>query len=431
MVSFKMHKTTELANGLRIVTHRMPQMKSAACGIWIGTGSRYEPKKNSGISHFLEHLLFKGTKTRSAEEIKRSIEGRGGGLNGFTSEEVTCFLAKVLKRDLGLTLDVLSDMVLNPLLRKDDVERERTVILEEIKMYLDLPMHLVHELLNQLLWPDQPLGRFVSGTIETASRIRKDDLIQYRKASYSPKRMVVAVCGDISHQDVVSMATKYMAKEPPGMVSGFRKAIEKQTGPQLNLRFQKTEQTHLALGSHALHRTHPDRYALDLLNIVLGANMSSRLYQRVREEEGLAYDIRSYVRRFQDTGVFLISLGVENKKVQKALRVVLRELQRISKDLVNDDELHRAKEFYRGQLELALEDTADHMLWMGEKMLTMGRVPAVEEVLKKIDEVGSEDLMRVAGKIFTDSNLNLAIIGPVEDKDRQKLEKSFHLLGIK
>ncbi len=271
-----MYETTELTNGLRIVTHTMPQMRSAACGIWVGTGSRYEPKKNSGISHFLEHLLFKGTKTRSAEEIKRSIEGRGGALNGFTAEEITCFLAKVLKRDLGLPLDVLSDMVLNPLLRKDDVERERTVILEEIKMYLDYPMHLVGELLNQLLWPDQPLGRFISGTIETVSQIKRADLLEHKKTSYSPKNVVVAVCGDIGHQDVVSLVTKYMAKMPQRKVSHFRRAKEEQTRPQLSLRQQKTEQTHLALGSHALHRTHPDRYALGLLNIILGANMSSR-----------------------------------------------------------------------------------------------------------------------------------------------------------
>lgn len=422
-----MYELAKLNNGLRIVSLRMPQMKSVACGIWIATGSRYESRQNSGISHFLEHLLFKGTKKRSAKEIKESIEGKGGGLNGFTSEEFTCFLVKVLRKDLGLGLDILSDMVLDPSLRKDDVERERTVILEEIKMYLDLPMHLVGELLNQLLWPNQPLGRYICGTIKTVSQLKQSDIIKYRRLFYGSKNMVVAVSGDIGHREVLSVASKFLAGTPAGKVGNFRRVIEEQNKPKFNFRRQKTEQTHIAIGSHALSRLHPDRYALDLLNIILGANMSSRLYQRVREEEGLAYHVRSYVRRYQDTGAFLISLGVENGLVIRALKVVLKELRRISEGLVNDDEFRRAREFYMGQLLLSLEDTTEQMLWMGEKVMTVGFVPTIDEELKKIDKVKREDLRRVARAIFANRNLNLAIIGPLEDKDEAKIQKSFHL----
>ncbi len=422
-----MYELSKLNNGLRIVTHQMPQMESVACGIWIASGSRYEQKKNSGISHFLEHLLFKGTKKRSSEDIKQAIEGRGGSLNGFTSEEFTCFLTKTLKKDFGLGLDILSDMVLNPLLRGDDMEKERTVILEEIKMYLDIPMHLVHELLDQLLWPDQPLGRYISGTIETVRQIKRADIVDYKRSFYSPKSMVVAVSGDINHRQVLQATSKYLARAPTKKVVHFKRVVERQKKPQFKFQHRKTEQTHIAIGSHALPRNHPDRYALDLLNIILGANMSSRLFQRVREEEGLAYDIRSWVRRYHDTGAFVISLGVENRKVIKALKVVLRELGKISKGLVSDDEFDRAREFYIGQLLLTLEDTADHMLWMGEKVLTMGRVPTIDEVLGKINKVKREGLRRVARRILTNQNLNLAIIGPVEDKDRAKIEKGFRL----
>ncbi|MEA3329057.1 MAG: pitrilysin family protein [Candidatus Omnitrophota bacterium] len=422
-----MYEITRLDSGLRIATHRIKGMNSAAVGVWVATGSRYEREAISGISHFIEHLLFKGTSKRSAKAIKTSIEGKGGSLNGFTSEEVTCFLCKVLLKDLRAGIDVLSDMVVGSLLNKDDIEKERTVICEEIKMYLDLPSHYVSELLNELLWPSQPLGRLISGTVDTVGNIKRADIVKYLKSHYVPNNVIVAVVADLPHQDILGWSEKYLTLDPLKKHFRFQPAKENQTRPQLKFHRQETKQVHLALGCHSFSRFHPDRYALGLLNVILGANMSSRLYETVREKRGLAYDIASHLRRHQDTGVFSVNMGVEKAKATKALKLVLAELNKISQNPVKDNEIKRAKHFFKGQLLIGLEDSLNHMLWMGEKLLTGGRIPDISEVVKKIDMVTKKDIKRVAGKLFTNRNINLAVIGPLAEKERTKIEKIFSL----
>ncbi len=415
------YKKRKLDNGLRVITCSMGHMKSISLGIWIGVGGRYENKRNAGISHFLEHLLFKGSKKFSGKEIKESIEGVGGSLNGFTSEEFTCYLVKVVKKYLNQSLNVLSDMVINPKLASPDIEKERGVIKEEIRMYRDLPMHYVHELLNQLLWPGQPLGMNLAGTLQTISQIGREGLLKYKEKFYNPQNLVIACAGPIEDKELLKEVDKLFSNMPSEKKSQFQKVRESQDKPQTNLYFKQTEQTHISLGTHSLKRNHPDKYTLGLLHIILGGNMSSRLFQEVREKRGLAYEISTHVKCFQDTGAFSVDAGVDNKRIIQTIEVILQELKKIKKSPVNKREFLRAKEYYTGQLLLALEDTMEHMFWIGESTVSLDKVYTQEEVLRELGQVKIEDITRVANKIFRNEGLNLALIGPISDKEKLKI----------
>lgn len=423
-----MYEKTILNNGTTIISHTMPHMKSVALGIWIRAGGRYEHCEISGISHFLEHLLFKGTKKRTVRKIKESIEGVGGSLNAFTAHEFTCYVVKILGKYFPLALDVLSDMILNATLAESDIEREKTVIIEEIKMYRDMPAHYVSELLDNLLWPEQPLGRNLAGSPETIASLTRKDLTSYKKKFYNLHNVIVAAVGPISHTATVKEVKKRFSMKSPLCRVGFQRAHASQVDPQIHFLFKETEQAHMCLGAHALPRAHPDRYALSLLHIVLGANMSSRLFQELREKRGLAYEIASYVKRYRDTGAFIVSAGIDNAKVPQALEVILREVRRITEQPVKKVEFKRAKEFYKGQFSLALEDTMDHMLWMGEEMMTLQTMHLPEQIVKEIERVDEEDVMRVAQKIFKRHHLNLALIGRLKEKDRAEMESVFNSL---
>ncbi|MFA5155820.1 MAG: pitrilysin family protein [Candidatus Omnitrophota bacterium] len=411
-----MYKKDKLANGLRVITNNMPGRESVSVGIWIKTGGRYETVVNKGISHYLEHLLFKGTKKYSCRKLKESIEGVGGSLNGFTSEELTCYLVKLPRQYLGQGLDILSDMVINPLLPEAEVEKERTVILEELKMYRDLPQSYVYDLLDELLWPKQILGMSVIGSVESVNAIKRDDLRQYLSLHYTPANIVVSAAGALSHDKVVRMARKDFSHLKQGSVNTFVAAQEAQAQPQLKLLHKDTEQTHIAMGFHSFKREDPLKYAQALLHIILGANMSSRLFNEVREKKGLAYEIGTQVKRFDDTGAFLVHAGIDNHKVSKALRVILKELKKITVGQVSADEFKRAKEFYLGQLELALEDTMDHMLWIGESTAALDRVHTLKEVIKKVNQVRREDIRHTSRIIFQENKINLAMIGPLKEE---------------
>ncbi len=419
----KMYESLTLDNGTRSVGLNIPDRDSLSIGIWINAGGRYEPKTRCGISHFLEHLLFKGTNKRSGEKIKEAIEGRGGSINGFTTEEFTCYLVKVLHRDMDIALDILSDMVLNPRLALDDIEKERAVIIEEIKMYKDLPMHYVHELLVQLLWPDQPLGKFLAGTIETVSAIRRKDLRDYKNRFYNPNNIVITASGKMEYGSFFGCCEKYFKGIPRGLRSAFKKAVENQRRPKLKILFKETEQTHLSMGTHALRRADADRHALNFLHIILGGNMSSRLFRELRERRGLVYEIGTQVKKFQDTGAFVVSAGLDNKKIVNSIELILKEFKRIKVKTVNGDEFARTKEFYRGQLLLALEDTSDHMLWMGEHMITENKIPTPQDILDEIEKVTPEDITRVANRVLKELHLNLALIGPIKKADEKRLSE--------
>ena len=422
---FNVYQETVLRNGLTVVTQRMPSMSSVTVGLWLRAGGRFETRKNNGVSHFLEHLLFKGTTRRNYRQIKEAIEGIGGSLNGFTAEEVTCYLAKVVSKHLPLTLDVLSDMVLNPLLKEEDIEKEKMVVKEEIKMYLDLPASFVHALFNELLWPDQPLGAMIVGRAEVIESLTREEILVYKERFYNPSNLVVAIAGSLEHRKIVEEVEKIFGSLPRCRRSHFSRAKENQSRPAVKLKAKDTEQTHLCLGGRALPRSHPDRYVLGILNVILGGNMSSRLFNEVREKRGLAYEIHSSFSPFHDTGAFVISAGVDNRKVAKTIQVILKELNKVKSRAVSRKELRRAKDFATGQLLLALEDTSNYMHWLGENRLCLGRVPPVEEVLEKINRVTADDLQRIANQLFSNDNLNLALIGPL--KEEKEINKVFQL----
>lgn len=421
-----MYKKTRLDNGLRIISHNMPNMKSVALGIWIKVGGRYEAVKNKGISHYLEHLLFKGTKKYSYRRLKESIEGKGGTLNGFTSEELTCYLVKLPHQYLDLGLDILSDMVLNPLLPQDEVEKERTVILEELKMYRDLPQSYVFDLLDELLWPNQSLGMNIIGTADSIGAISREDLYSFRNRHYTSLNIVVSAAGLLKQEELVKKSEKIFSGLNDKNVNTFFKAVEENSLPRLRLFHKDTEQTHLAFGFHGFKREHPLKYAQGILHIVLGGNMSSRLFNEIREDKGLAYEIGTQVKRFEDTGAFLVHAGVDNLKVNEALTVILNELKKIKDKLITEDEFRRAKEFFLGQLELALEDTMDNMLWIGESTAALDRTYTLDEIIKDINRLKRQDVREAARHIFKENKINLSLIGPLKDKE-ESIIKLLHI----
>ncbi len=400
-------------------------MESVSVGVWIKAGTRDEEKRTNGISHLVEHLLFKGTEKRDARSIKEEIEGKGGSFNGFTTEECTCYLVKVLAKDVALGVDVLSDMVLRPLFKESDIEKEKRVIVEEINMYKDMPTHYIHELLTEILWPDQPLGFPLAGTAESVLSLTRRMLLHYKDIYYNPANVVVAAVGNVKEANVVRLARKHFAGVKGVIAPPSLRASKAQKKPGIIIEYKKTEQTHIAIGIHASHRLHPDRYAASLLNVILGANMSSRLFQEVRDRLALCYEIGSSIRRYMDAGAFVISAGVDYAKIVKALSVIFREIDKVNRRLVGDDELMRAKEYYKGQLLLTLEDTMSSMLWFGEKVVTGEADFNIKRIVSAVDSVSSHDVRRVARDIFKDNNLNLAVIGPVRDKKR--IEKTLHI----
>ncbi|MBI4336181.1 MAG: insulinase family protein [Candidatus Omnitrophica bacterium] len=423
-----MYKKVVMDNGLTVVTANMPGMESISVGVWIRAGGRYENKKNSGISHFLEHMVFKGTRGMSGKALKEAIEGRGGLLNGFTGEEFTCYLAKVLGKNAGMALDVLSDMALNPKLSKTDFEKERMVILEEIKMYMDMPSHYVHEVLAELLWPGQPLGMPLTGTFETVSSMTTADVLSYKEGLYNPKNIVISIAGRIPGFDLMKIIKKRFGPVKSSERRPFEPAVARQTEPAVSMLYKKTEQTHLAIGLRGYDRFSRHKYKLDLMHVILGGNMSSRLFNEVREKAGLAYEISTSVKHYNDTGAFIISAGIDNKKVAGAVSVILDVLNNIKSKGVNQEEFIRAKQFYKGQLQMVFEETMNQMLWLGEKFISGDVEFRPADVLRRVDRVTREDIKTVANDILNSGNISLALIGPLSGKEQGKIRKRLRAL---
>ncbi|MDD5679984.1 MAG: pitrilysin family protein [Candidatus Omnitrophica bacterium] len=415
------YELTVLGNGLKIASYAMPQANSVALGVWVAAGGRYENMKNKGISHFVEHLLFKRTGKRSAAVIKNSIEGIGGMLNGFTSEEVTCYLAKVTGKHLDLATDVLSDMVLDAVFDPRDIEKERLVILEEVKMYRDHPDQYVYELLGELLWPKQTLGIPLIGTFETINSLKRKDLVNYRDASYNPSNITIVACGNVRHGEFVRTCDKIFSKAKPRKFHSYEKMKLSQKDFKTSIFRKDTEQTHVAIGFHSISRKSPARYAMELLNIALGANMSSRLFHELREKRGLAYAISSHVRYYADGGVVTVEAGVDNKKMLKALELTLKELIKIRKAPITRKEFERAREYYQGHLAFLVEDTTDHMLWLGEKIVTQDEPIDMDAITDNVKKVKLEDTLALAEETFKRKNLNIAIVGPLGDKEKKRI----------
>lgn len=419
------YQVSRLHNGLTIATAPMPHMNSVTVGLWVGVGGRYEPEPLCGISHFIEHMLFKGTRTRTSAEISQAVEGVGGYLNAFTSEENTCYFAKAGSEHFETMLDVLMDMYLNPRFQSGDVEKERSVIKEELAMYLDQPQQHVQEMLSATLWPDQPLGRSLTGTLKSLDRIQRTDILSYKRAKYIGANTILAVAGRCEHAEVVRSAERLASRIDRGAAPRFTPARNGQRGPRVSVQKKETEQTHLAMGFHSVSRKSPRRFALKLLSVILGENMSSRLFQVVREKHGLAYSIHTSTSYYSDAGAFLVSAGLDLKQLPRTMRLVTAELKKIAQKPPREPEMRRAKDYAIGQMKLSLESTTNQMMWVGEHLLGYGEIHEPDEIIRKVESVTAQDLAREAASLFLDPNLHLALIGPVED--RKSVEKLVRL----
>jgi len=417
-----MYQKTVLPNGVRIISLPMKERSSVAVGMMINAGGRLENDRVKGAAHFLEHIVFKGSRKFSCSQIKEMIEGVGGSLNAFTAEERTCYYAKVPAEHLRRTFNVLADMVLAPSIRQSDVDRERTVIMEELKMYHDLPHYYVLDLLDRLIWPGHPLGKSLIGTMDSITKMSAKDLHGFRQTHYGPGQIVIAVCGHLRHKDVVALTRRAFGtcrSRPP--VESV--AVDNRQQKSRAMFAPRTiEQMHLALGMSGFQQGHPDRYILNLLNIILGGNMSSRLFHEIREKRGLAYSIATGVKYLSDTGLFLVRAGVDGRKISETVDLIVKEFAKIKRRGVPPGELRRAKDYYIGQLRLGLEDTLDHMLWMAESIVSLGRVRLLKDIVDDVNKVRSRDLQRVAREVFKDSRLNLAVVGPVTNRQERALQ---------
>ena len=409
-----MYNKAVLDNGLRVITSTMPHSRSVCIAILVGAGSCYEAREEAGISHFAEHLFFKGTRRRpTAKEISQDIEGVGGIINGGTDKEVTVFWAKVASSYFSVALDVLADLLLNSRFDGRDIEQERRVIIEEINMNLDLPRERVNMLIDEVLWPEQPLGREVIGDKETVALITREPILDYIARRYMPNNTVVSVAGDIQLREAVAQIDGCFSKWAAGELSTGYKVADEQTAARLRIESRDGEQAHLCLGVHGFSHSHPQRFALDLLNTVLGGGMSSRLFTEIREHKGLAYDIHSYADHFRDSGSFIVYAGVDPKKVEIAIAAILEEVSKL-KQGITPSELTRAKELSKGRLQLRLEDSQNVALWLGSQEILNQRILSIDEVIAIVNAITTDDLKQVAEEILVSDKLNLAIVGPVK-----------------
>ena len=411
-----MFTITQLPNGVRVATAKMAHMESVSVGVWVGVGGRYEPARLSGASHFIEHLLFKGTPRRTAKQISQTVEGIGGYLNAFTSEETTCYYAKASHRHLDTLLDVLTDMYLHSRFAAADIDKERGVIKEELLMYRDQPDHYVHELLTETLWPEHPLGRSLTGTAKTLDAMDRRALLDFKHRKYVAANTVVAVAGHCRHDDIVRRVGKLLPMARNGRSPSFAPAHEAQRAARLRFFTKNCEQSHLAIGIRGYSRHDARRYALKALSVILGENMSSRLFQVIRERHGLAYSIQSSTSYFADTGALLVSAGLDTKRLHRALALILAEMRKIARQPPSAVELQRAKDYAIGQMRLGLESTANRMMWLGEHLLAYGEIPAPAEVERHIADVTAADVQKAAADIFRDNRLNVAVITPSKDE---------------
>ncbi len=410
-----LYRLTTLPNGARIATVEMPYMRSTAVGFWAAVGGRHERSAETGISHFLEHLLFKGTKKRNARQITESVEGLGGYLNAFTTEDHTCYYAKAAVAHFGALCEVLSDMYLRSQFPVAEIERERDVIREEILMYRDQPSQHVQELLTETMWPAHPLGRPLTGTVETIASLQRAHFLDYRRANYNARTTIVTVAGPLAHERVVAELTPHLRQLPAGRNPRFTRARLPREPARVRIHTQDTEQTHLAMGFHAFGRTDERRYALKLLSVILGENMSSRLFQKLREQRGYCYHVNSSMVALADAGAICISAGLDVSKLKSALQLILKELKVICEKKPNADELRKARDYAIGITLMGLESTTNQIMWMGESLLGYGKIQDPGEAECAIAGVTAEDIQAVACHCLNRGRLGVAIVGPTKD----------------
>lgn len=419
---------TVLPNGLRVLTIPMPSFESATVLVMVSAGSRYENSHNNGISHFLEHMAFKGTKKRpKAIEISTLIDGIGGECNAFTGKETTGYYIKSKADHVDLSMDILSDMLQNSLFRENEIDKERGVILEEINLYEDTPVRKIGDVYERLLYGDTPMGWDIAGEKEVIKKIKKQDFLSYLAGLYSAHNITVVVAGGIDSAKTLGLVSKYFGKMRRFDTKRYTEVIENQTKPSVLIKHKKTEQVHLALGVRTVSLNHKDRYALAVLSAILGGGMSSRLFHEVREKRGLAYYVRSNSDHYRDCGSLVTFSGVDPKRVEEAIKVIVEEYSKVqnSKFKIQSSELNKAKEFIKGHLVLELEDSRAVASFYAVQELLEKKIDNAEEILLKIDKVGIEEVQEVGRRYFRNQHLNLAVIGDFEDG--QRFEKLLEL----
>lgn len=406
-----MEQKRVLSNGVRVLLEEIPYVHSAAIGFWVDTGPKNETAADSGISHFIEHMLFKGTETRSALEIARALEDTGGSLNAFTDKEQTCFYARVLDNQVERAIDVLADMILHPALDAAEFKRERQVILEEIKMYEDAPDELVQDIFSEVFWGDHPLGRPIVGTRATMRATKREQLVAYMERFYTPDRLIVSVAGHIEPERVIQQlertvgqlkrASTRMELAPPVPRSAIK------------VKYKDIEQVHLCLGTEGVSVTHPDSYAVSLLDAILGGGMSSRLFQEVREKRGIVYSISSYEQMYETAGVFGIYAGCSPKHLDEVITLSLAEFDKLKGGDLSESELERAKDQLKGGMLLSMESPRNRMSRLARSELTYGRLMPLSEIIAEIDAVSLSDMLRVARKVLDERTLTTTVVGPI------------------
>jgi predicted Zn-dependent peptidase len=408
-----MYKKTTLAGGLRVLTESMPAVRSASIGIWADIGSSLERREQRGISHLVEHMLFKGTQRRSAREIAETMDGVGGSLNAFTDKETTCYYAKVIDRHVPLAMDVLSDMFLHSLFDAQELAKEQKVILEEIKMYEDSPDELIHDLFLQTMWSGSNLGEPTIGFVDTVNRLTPTDLRAHMKRHYAPDSVVVAAAGNIEHDRFVELVAECFAQ-----FTGSSQKLEPDapdTTPSALVRQKDSEQAYVVLGSRGLDVRDDRRYALSVLDTVLGGGMSSRLFQEIREKRGLVYTVYSFQAAYRAAGLFGIYAGTSAQNVQPCIDVIAEQLAALRNVEIGENELHLAKEHIKGNLTLSLESTSSRMIRLGRNEFALGRQVEPEEIEERIDAVTADEIIGLSRELFAEDQLGLCILGPVDE----------------
>jgi predicted Zn-dependent peptidase len=404
---------TILNNGIRILTQKMPNFHSVSMGVWVNAGARDESPSESGLSHFIEHMIFKGTEKRTSFQIAKEFDAIGGQTNAFTSSENTCYYAKVMDTHLETVVDMLSDIFLNSVFDEKEIENERAVILQEIGMIEDSPDEYVHVLSGQNFWGNHSLGRSVLGTPENVKQFNADSIKAFFRRFYQPERIVISVAGNLEHNRFVDLAGPLFESIQPG--NGFPERTKPEGCCRLNMHYKNLEQVHICLGAKGLSITDPQRYALSLLNTILGGNMSSRLFQEVREKRGLAYSVYSFISSYVDAGMFGAYTGVTPNNAYKSSKLILKEISRLKENRVDPVELRHAKEYTKGNLMLASESNDNQMVRLAQNETHFGRFIPLQDIVDKIEAVTEDDILHLAEGLFQKNRFALTVLGPVAD----------------
>ncbi|MFO8052939.1 MAG: pitrilysin family protein [Candidatus Omnitrophota bacterium] len=418
-----MYKITKIGP-LRLIHSSFGNFETASLGVFLKTGARFEKKSQKGIAHFLEHMVFKGSSSYSYKKIKREIEGRGGILNGFTSQEITAYYAHFLKKNTLITLDILLDIVLNPLLLSSEVNKERGVVLEEIKMYNDLPSSCAETILDSLLWKDHPLGKDIIGTQESVANITKKDLVAFKNNFYVPENVVVSFCGDFSVDKIKKFIEKKIKiKTKKKRKKIYQKKPAKLKGIKIKIAKKDTQQSHLHLGFRSIPYKDKKRITQKLLHVILGANMSSRLFETLREKRSLCYAVSTSAKSFKDSGAFIIKVGLDKKNIGLALSVIKKELIKIKNKLITKSELNRAKDYFLGQLSMNFEQSQGRMFYFAQSYIKSDNIEGPDQIKEQVKAISPYQIRDFANDLFDFSNFSLSAVGNLDKGLAKDIEK--------